>query len=191
GRRPRRAARTTRVRAGVTRQNRQTRINTTMTRELARRRPKIVSKDRAEPAQDRRFHTRGSPGLRSGEARIERELMDEREQRTEFHAKERMGQREWTTGRGYAQLGLLSMRAVAVVASRGLEKRKPWANSQLRARSCSVCSCVSTPSAVTRMPRVWARATMVRTISKFSRSTPILVTKERSIFSRSIGKRWR
>src|SRR4029077_3275147 len=76
-------------------------------------------------------------------------------------------------------------------AETGRAKWYPWPCSQPRARSWKSCSAVSTPSAVTTMPRLRARATTARTMAVSSVSLPTPLTSERSIFRQSTGRRLR
>ena len=68
-------------------------------------------------------------------------------------------------------------------------KRNPWARSQLRFRRNCCCSQVSTPSATVSIRSDRAMAMIADTIGASSRAERISLTNERSIFSRSTGKR--
>ena len=53
-------------------------------------------------------------------------------------------------------------------ASIGSEKKYPWPHSQFKVLSCAICTCVSTPSAITLTPRFRASIMIVRTITALS-----------------------
>ena len=74
---------------------------------------------------------------------------------------------------------------------RGLPKRKPCIECTPAARRNNCCSAVSTPSAVTFMPRPRPRLTIACTIEAASAAVSIERTNERSILMRSNGKRRR
>ena len=57
--------------------------------------------------------------------------------------------------------------------------------------SAAACSAVSTPSATTSMPSVWARPTIARTISEPLAPLPISLTNERSTLTVLIWSRCR
>jgi len=67
----------------------------------------------------------------------------------------------------------------------------PWTSAHSVSCSTASCACVSTPSAITTMPRLSASATIVRTISERSPFSPMLLTNDRSILRPSRSNRCR
>jgi hypothetical protein len=70
-------------------------------------------------------------------------------------------------------------------------KWKPWISSQRLRRSSSIWARVSTPSAITCMCRLCAMLMMASAMAASSGLVVMSRTKAMSIFSLSIGKRFR
>jgi hypothetical protein len=79
--------------------------------------------------------------------------------------------------------------ASAAAGSSGWEKRKPWALAHFSERRASSCSGVSTPSAVTPSPRLWARAMIVFIDAPGSLPAGIRLMKDWSTLSGLMGRR--
>lgn len=78
-------------------------------------------------------------------------------------------------------------RSSASRAASGREKKNPWPFSHPNVLNFVTWSNVSTPSAVTSIPRLPAKDIIVRTISVFSLFPLMRLTKEQSIFKVEIG----
>src|SRR4029079_11572954 len=73
----------------------------------------------------------------------------------------------------------------------GRPRNYPCTESQPSSVRRARASSVSTPSATTWRPRLWPRSIVERTITASSLSSVMFITKERSIFKTSIGRRLR